>query len=139
MQRAATLIARIAVAIVFLVNIQCALGFVIAPAQFAAAYEQAGAAGNAAMQGLGVAFLMWNATYPLVIVSPWRHRALFAVVLAQQTIGLIGETAIMASLPAGHTLLTESVQHFIAFDAFGLVIMGLSFVFLTAVYHRQNR
>lgn len=138
-QRTATWIARIGVAVVFVVNVQCAVGFIVAPEQFAAAYEQNGAAGNAAMQGLGVAFLMWNATYPLVIVNPWRHRTLFAVVLAQQAIGLVGESAIMASLPAGHTALVDSIGRFIAFDAFGLIIMGLAFLLLDIVRHRQKR
>lgn len=124
--------ARIAVALVFALNVQCALQFVLWPASFAGAYELSGVAGEAAVRGLGVAFLMWNATYPAVIASPRRFRSLYVVVIAQQTIGLIGESAILLSLPAGHEILAESIQRFIAFDATGLVIMVAAFVWLCA-------
>lgn len=136
--RGAVWAARIAVAVVFVVNVQCALGFVVDPGTYASAFEQHGAAGYAAMQGLGVAFLMWNATYPPAIVDPVKHGALFAVVLVQQAIGLVGETVIAATLPAGHDVLAESIQRFIAFDAFGLVIMGATFTVLLVTMRRNN-
>lgn len=123
-------VARIAVAAVFLLNVQCALQFVLWPAAFAPAYELSGVAGEAAVRGLGVAFLMWNATYPAVIASPRRFRALFAVVLAQQAIGLAGETAILLSLPAGHDVLAGNVLRFIAFDGAGLAVMLAAFLWL---------
>lgn len=129
--------ARLAVAAVFVVNVQCALGFVVDPGAYAGAFEQRGTSGYAAMQGLGVAFLMWNATYPLVIVNPVKHRVLFAIVLAQQAIGLVGETAIVATLPVGHETLAESIQRFISFDAFGLVIMGVTFAVLLVAMRRK--
>ena len=109
--------ARIAVALVFALNVQCALQFVLWPEAFAGAYELSGVAGEAAVRGLGVAFLMWNATYPPVIASPRRFRALYVVVLVQQAIGLVGETAILLGLPGGHEVLAASILRFIAFDA----------------------
>ena len=122
--------ARIAVAIVFALNVQCALQFVLRPDVFAGAYELSGTAGEAAVRGLGVAFLMWNATYPAVIASPRRFQALYAVVLAQQTIGLVGETAILLGLPGGHEVLAASILRFIAFDAAGLVLMAAAFAWM---------
>lgn len=122
--------ARIAVAIVFALNVQCALQFVLWPDAFAGAYELSRVAGEAAVRGLGVAFLMWNATYPAVIASPQRFQALYAVVLAQQTIGLVGETAILLGLPAGHDVLAASILRFIAFDAGGLVLMAAAFAWM---------
>lgn len=122
--------ARIAVAAVFALNVQCALQFVLQPQAHAGAYELSGVAGQAAVRGLGVAFLMWNATYPAVIASPRRFRALFAVVLAQQAIGLAGESFILWGLPAGHEVLAGSILRFIAFDAAGLVLMGAAFLAL---------
>ena len=80
-QRAAGIAARVAVALVFAVNVQCAASFVLWPEAFAGGFELAGVPGAAAVRGLGVAFLMWNATYPPVIANPRRFRALFAVVL----------------------------------------------------------
>jgi hypothetical protein len=122
--------ARMAVAAVFLINVHCAVSFVLFPEQFTAAYELSGLAGRVAVQGLGVAFLMWNATYPAVIVHPWRFRTLFVVVLVQQTIGLVGESLILASIPAGHNVLSSSILRFIAFDAAGLIVMASAFVVL---------
>lgn len=119
-------IARLLVALVFVINVSCALFFVFDPASYAPAYELAGVSGQVAVQGIGVAFLMWNATYPPVIVSPRKHRALFGVVLAQQIIGLIGETWILLSIPVGHELLCASILRFIVFDAAGLVALVIA-------------
>ena len=122
----ATWAVRACFAFVFVVNVQCALGFALTPEAYMGAYELAGASGRVAIQGIGVAFLMWNCTYPLVIWKPQRHTTLAGVVLAQQVVGLIGESAIRATLPAGHDLLASSINLFIAFDAAGLLLMGIS-------------
>lgn len=124
------LAARIVVAAVFLINVQCALSFALQPASFAGAYELSGVSGNVAVQGIGVAFLMWNATYPVVIANPRRYRAVFLIVLAQQAIGLVGETAILLGLPAGHEVLAASILRFIAFDAAGFIAMLAAFAAL---------
>ena len=128
-------IVRIAFALVFIINVQCALQFVIWPQSFMGAYELSGAAGAAAVQGIGVAFLMWNATYPAFIAKPDRFKVLGWVIVAQQAIGLIGESLILATLAAGHDLLAASILRFIAFDAAGLVIMLIAL----ALYYAKNR
>ena len=122
--RAAAWGVRGAFALVFAVNVQCALAFVAQPAAYAPAYELSGAAGTAAVQGIGVAFLMWNATYPAVIAQPRRFRSLAVVVLVQQAIGLVGESCVRAGLPVGHDLLAANIERFIAFDAVGLALMA---------------
>lgn len=121
---------RLCFAFVFAANVQCALGFALMPEAYMGAYELAGASGRVATQGIGVAFLMWNCTYPLVIWQPWRYRVLAVVVLIQQVVGLVGESLIRATLPAGHDLLARSIDLFITFDAVGLVLMGASFAAL---------
>ena len=145
-------VARILVAVVFVVNVQCALRFVIWPDEFTAAFALAGAgfAGVAAVQGIGVAFLMWNATYPAVIASPLRFRALHVVMIAQQLIGLIGESFIYSAIPnslfarsgaaetaskavttlssTDYAALADSVWAFIEFDALGLAMLVAAFV-----------
>lgn len=128
--RLARWVARIAVAAVFAINVQCALAFVLAPERYAAGFELGGVPGIAAVRGLGIAFVMWNATYPLVIWRPRRHLVLFAVVLAQQTIGLAGEAWLLVTLPAGHETLASSVTRFVAFDGAGLVLMAAAFLAL---------
>lgn len=129
---------RICFTIVFVVNVHCALGYVISPSDFAGGFQLSGVEGAVAVQGIGIAFLMWNATYPLFIVSPQRFRVLGFVVLAQQIIGLVGESAIYLNLPAGFAQLAESINRFIAFDAFGLVIMTFSFVIFCAFTRRKR-
>lgn len=129
-RRAAGLAARVAVALVFALNVQCAVSFVLWPGAYAGGFELEGVPGAAAVRGLGVAFLMWNATYPAVIANPRRFRALYAVVLAQQAVGLAGESWILLSLSAGHAALAASIVRFIAFDAAGLVLMAAAFAWL---------
>ena len=132
-------IARIAVGAVFAMNVWCSLGFIVDPGAYAASYELTGVAGQAAVQGLGVAFLMWNVTYPLVIARPSTHLTLYAVVLAQQVVGLVGETVISLSLPSGHTTLAAALERFIVCDGAGLLVMALAFVLVRRAVRGRTR
>lgn len=138
-ERAATWGVRVAFALVFAANVQCAVSFILWPDAYAPAYELSGAPGAAAVQGIGVAFLMWNVTYPAVIARPSRFRTLAVVVLVQQVVGLVGESWVRATLPAGHALLAANIERFIAFDAFGLVIMAAAFAWLTWAERRSRQ
>lgn len=129
-RKLAAWIARIVVLAVFAINVHCALSFLLFPEQYVGAYELSGIPGRVAVQGLAVAFLMWNATYPLVIINPEKHRTLFSVVLAQQAIGLIGEGMILLSIPEGYAILSTSILRFILFDAEGLAVMVAAFILL---------
>lgn len=129
-RRAPLIAVRLCFGVVFCWNVMCALQFVIAPEQYTAAYELSGVAGAVAVQGLGVAFLMWNATYPVYLARPRRYPVLGGVIIAQQVIGLIGEIAIALSLPAGHDVLFANIARFIAFDAAGLALMAASLTWL---------
>ncbi len=122
--------ARLAFSLVFVVNVACALQFVIAPALYAPGFQLVGVAGEAAVRGLGVAFLMWNTTYPLFVANPRKYVSMGAVVLVQQLIGCVGETGILLSLPVGYEVMMSSIMRFIAFDAAGLVIMGATYAAL---------
>lgn len=120
--------ARIAVSVVFFLNIQCAISFLFWPECFVGAYELSGVAGMVAIQGIAVAFLMWNVTYPLVIANPSKHRMLFRIVLIQQFVGLLGESWIYLTLPDGYPLLASSIMRFIIFDGAGLLLMTAAFL-----------
>lgn len=82
------------------------------------------------MRGMGVVFLMWNATYPAYIFKPDKYRVLGGIIIAQQAIGCIGETFILFTLGGGHELLASSIMRFIAFDVGGLVFEVVAFVVL---------
>ncbi|MDO4400605.1 MAG: hypothetical protein Q4D27_06620 [Coriobacteriia bacterium] len=139
----ASWIARLAVLIVFALNVTCAIQFILYPVESAAAYglprtQEAGAMAA----GLGVAFLMWNVTYPAVIVSPSRFRALYVVVLFQQLVGLVGESFILWRLYGtglGSGLMAAGITRFIIFDAAGLVLMLVAFIVLAAAMRRQRQ
>ena len=124
-------IVRVVFAMVFLLNLQCALQFIIVPQDFIAAYELDGPSGKIALQGLGIAFLMWNATYPFYLANPAKFSVVGIIILVQQTIGLIGESALLVMLPADHALLSASILRFICFDGIGLIAMGVAFAYLT--------
>ena len=115
-------VVRVCFALVFAVNVQCALSYVLDPLAYVGGFELEGVAGEVAVRGLGVAFLMWNATYPAFICSPERCRCLGWVIIAQQAIGLIGESVILSGIGASHVLLRSSIERFIAFDAAGLLV-----------------
>ncbi|MFV9675087.1 MAG: hypothetical protein ACNYZI_06875 [Anaerolineales bacterium] len=117
-------LARITVGAVFLMNVSCALAFILQPELYSPGFEVAGVPGMVYVQGLGILFLMWNATYPLVIFHPIRYRALFVVVLIQQAIGFAGETWLWLTLPAGHSPLRATGLRFIIFDGIGLITMA---------------
>ncbi len=121
---------RVCFTVVFVWNVLCAFQLLVAPASFAGAYQLSGAAGEAAVRGMGVVFLMWNATYPAFLVNPVRFKVLGWVIAAQQAIGCVGEAFIMVTLPAsGFELLAASIQRFLIFDAVGLALMVLSGAF----------
>jgi len=128
---------RVAYAAVFVLNVTCALSFIVDPAPFAKGFELSGVPGETAVRGIAIAFLMWNATYPAVIASPTRFVPLAVVVLVQQTIGLVGETLLLLSLPAGHDVLASSIIRFVVFDAGGLVAMAAACTWLLLSLRRK--
>lgn len=117
-------LARVTVGAVFLMNVSCALAFILQPEKYSPGFEVAGVPGRIYVQGMGILFLMWNATYPPVIFQPIRYRALFVVVLIQQAIGFAGETWLWLTLPAGHSLLRATGLRFMLFDGIGLIAMA---------------
>ena len=119
--------ARLAVGFVFIVNVECAMAFILHPEKYIAGFEVGGVAGKVIVQSLGILFLMWNTTYPLVILRPQAHTTLFFIIICQQAIGVVGETWLWLALPAGHAALAATGLRFIVFDGLGLLLMGLAF------------
>lgn len=120
--------ARLLIAAVFFVNVQCALQFLIWPGAYTAAYELTGPSAETIVQSFGICFLMWNATYPPAIAQPGRHRVLLGVIIAQQVIGLVGESLLYVNLDPSLVVLGSSIMRFIAFDAAGLICLICAFL-----------
>lgn len=131
-------VCRICFTIVFIVNIHCAISFIVDPGPYAWNFGLRGDSGHFAVRGLGIAFLMWNATYPVFIALPNLFKVVGGIVLAQQLIGLIGESLLLPYLPHASFLFAASIMRFIYFDAFGLLIMTVSFVLLCVFSYRAN-
>ncbi len=130
--------ARLVLMTVFCWNLSCALAFIIEPAAYTAGFEVTGVAGEVLVRGIGILFLMWNATYPLVMWHPGRYWQLFLIVIVQQAIGVAGETWLWLTLPPGHNSLMLTGQRFILFDAWGLVMMTVTFALTMMVRPRST-
>jgi hypothetical protein len=115
--------ARFLISVVIAWNLECALVFWLNPGGFAAGFELAGLPGAAAVRGFAVLFVMWNIPYLVALWQPQRHRLSLGEALAMQTVGVLGESFILFSLPAGHALLHTSLLRFITFDSAGVVCL----------------
>jgi hypothetical protein len=115
--------ARLLIAVVVTWNLECALVFWFNPRIFAPGFELAGIPGAAAVRGFAVLFVMWNIPYLVALWHPQRHRLSLWEALAMQAVGVIGESFILFSLPAGQAILHASLLRFITFDASGVVAL----------------
>jgi hypothetical protein len=120
------LLARLAIGLVFVWNIQCSLAFLLWPDRFSAGFELSGATGAAVVRGVGLLFLMWNIPYAVALWHPLRHRTSLYEATAMQAIGVLGETLIRLGLPPAHYLLRASLLRFILFDAAGLLLLMMA-------------
>jgi len=118
--------ARLLIAVVVVWNLQCALVFLLTPGVFAPGFELTGVPGEAALRGIAVLFVMWNIPYLLALWHPHRQRISLWEALAMQAVGVIGESVILFTLPAGHATLQSSLLRFIIFDFSGLVALGIA-------------
>jgi hypothetical protein len=125
--------ARLLIALVFLINIQCAVVFLTMPSWFAPSYELNGEVGDAVIRAFGILFLMWNVPYLFAAWNPQRHRVSLWQAILMQTIGLIGETGILLSLSSDHPILRESIFRFIVFDGAGLVALIVALIISSGI------
>ncbi len=80
-----TWIARVLIGIVTFWNLQASFLFIFSPSRFTQAYELSGMAGEAAIRGVGVLFLMWNIPYLFAVQNPLHYR--LALYFASHAIG----------------------------------------------------
>jgi len=115
--------ARVLVGVVFVVNVQCAVAFLLLPGRYAPLFELQGPAGEAIIQGMGVLFLMWNVPYGVALWNPIHHRLALFEALFMQAIGLAGETWIHLSRSSSLVIARNALTRFIIFDALGLLAL----------------
>jgi hypothetical protein len=123
-------LARLLIAAVFLMNVQCAVLFLVVPGPYAAGFDMPGPLGEAMLRGMGVLFLMWNVPYAVALWHPRRMRIAMYEAVVMQAIGLAGESLVRSLLPAEYLLAQLSLSRFILFDALGLLAL-LGAVWLT--------
>ncbi len=118
-------------------NLQCAVLFLILPARFAPGFELVGIPGEAAIQGTGILFLMWNIPYLFAFRDPLKHRVSFIEAVLMQAIGLIGEGMLLTGLPGEHIVLRNSISRFILFDAAGLLSLCAAFFLVNRKFQSE--
>jgi hypothetical protein len=123
-------ISRLLIALVTAWNLQAAFQFILFPKPLVSGYELSGAAGEAAMRGVGVLFLMWNIPYLFALLHPIRFRLALILSLLMQFTGLLGEIYILSTLTVDHVILRASILRFIAFDGTGLVLLLLAWLLI---------
>jgi hypothetical protein len=114
-------------------NLSAALGYLFSPEAFVSGYELQGEVGRIIVQGFGILYLMWNATYPPVIWNPVRYRTIYFIVIVQQLIALVGESLLIASVPAEFAELIRTGTRFILFDGTGFLLMAAGFLLIRNV------
>lgn len=121
-------IARVLIGMVLFFNIQAAFVFIINPTAYTAGFEVNGVPGEKLVQGMGILFLMWNVPYIFALIHPVRHRISLLSAIIMQAIGVAGESILLATLPAGHSMLTGTALRFIVFDGVGLMLLGIAWI-----------
>ncbi|MFU8826619.1 MAG: hypothetical protein ACNA70_03925 [Brevefilum sp.] len=128
-------VARLLIAIVLFWNLQAAVQFMFNPAAFAPAFQLQGVPGRAAVAGYGILFLMWQVPYVFALLHPVRFKVSLWSALIMQTIGVIGESILLTTIPAEYPLLRSSIVRFIIFDGAGVPILLTA---LWVIRHQTN-
>jgi hypothetical protein len=130
-------ISRLLIGAVLFLNFQCAVIFLLWPEAFSGSFELSGVGGRVMVQGMGVLFLMWNVPYVVAIIDPLKKITSLAEAVSMQTIGLVGESLLFVTLPAGHHALRMSAMRFIGFDGGGLVLLAIGLVIMQRYKRNQ--
>ena len=121
-----TWIARSLIGFILLVNVQCAVAFLVSPDIFAPGFEVGGVVGSGIVRGMGILFLMWNVPYAMAVLDPIRWRISLYEAVTMQAIGFVGESLLLVTFPPGHLLIQATLRRFILFDGFGLLALLLA-------------
>jgi len=118
---------RVLLAIVAGWNLLCAIQFIVQPALYRPAFDLSGESGRAAVQSIGILFVMWNIPYLLAVVQPYRWKILVLCALLMQGIGCIGEIWIRSQLQGSYAF-RDSLLRFTLFDLAGFFLLFLAYI-----------
>ena len=121
-------IIRLLIGIVTVWNLQAAFMFIFASGRYVSSYELSGTAGETAVRGIGVLFVMWNVPYLFALQNPIRYQLALSFALLMQLTGLIGESYILSTLSTEHVILRNSISRFITFDGAGVLLLALAYL-----------
>lgn len=116
-------LARGLIGLVILVNVQCALSFLVEPGRYSPGFQLAGDLAEAVVRGFGVLFLMWNIPYLVALWHPLRHWVSLLEAVGMQSVGLVGESFIYLSVAGNLLILRSTLARFIVFDFLGLLAL----------------
>jgi hypothetical protein len=115
-------VARMLIAVPLFWNLQAALLFMLHPQVYVPAFQLEGVPGRAAIVGYGILFLMWQVPYIFALLHPVRFKISLWQALIMQTIGVVGESILLSTIPGEYTLLRVSILRFIIFDGAGVLV-----------------
>ena len=92
----------------------------------------------AMLRGMGLLFLMWNIPYLVALIHPLRHYVSLVEAVIMQSIGVAGESLLLAALPGQHSQLHASVMRFIYFDGGGLILLLAAFILVRRLRHHPG-
>lgn len=121
-----TWIARGFIGLVLFFNIQSALVFLAFPDQYSMGFQLSGVIGSGVVRGYGLLFLMWNVPYMIAFTHPIHRRVSLYEAVLMQSIGLVGETILLATFPDGYPGIQQTISRFIFFDGFGFLALVIA-------------
>ena len=121
---------RLLIFFVLAMNLLCALAYIFNPLPYVAPFELEGEAGRVAVIGTGILFVMWQVPYVFALIEPQRNRRSLLEAVLMQTIGLVGESLLLSTIPAVNAALRGTILRFIYFDALGLVLLLAAFAII---------
>ncbi len=125
--------ARVLVAVVLFWNLQATVQFMLKPQLFTASFQVEGVPGQAAVTGFGILFLMWQVPYGFALVHPLRFKTSLWQALIMQTIGVIGESLLLFSIPLAFQPLRSSIVRFIIFDGAGVLLLACALLIASSL------
>lgn len=131
-------IAQCLIFVVLVINIFCAVDFIVRPDLYKGGYELSGEVGRVVVIGYGILFLMWQVPYFFALTQPIVHHTSLIQAILMQTIGLIGESFLLRSISLEHEILRGSILRFIIFDSAGLVLLILAALVVCKNYMPKN-